>query len=179
MGCPPPNGGAGSGSRGGSLVVGYAQLAKSVRSLAAWVRSWTSSAWDVAAVTGLDASLEERRAIVWAKLCELLPAVLSTFSGHANRLSPPTSRQPARASSRGPSQPPPLCHLEPRRQASHHMHLLTSASQVASPACIRSAASLGAPGAACDAVRPSNVLRTTPTCRPAFLLALSHSPPVI
>jgi hypothetical protein len=76
----------------------HAQLANSVRSLAS---SWALSAWDIAAVTGLDASLKERSAIVWAKICELLPAVLSTFSGHANRLSPPTSRQPAQTSSRG------------------------------------------------------------------------------
>jgi hypothetical protein len=134
--CPPPNGGAESGSRGGSLVVGYAQLAKSVRSLASCVLSWASSAWDVAAVTGLDASLEERRAIVWTKICELLPAVLSTFSGHANRLSPPTSRQPAQTISRGPSQPPPHTLWNRADKASHHMHLLTFACRIASSACV-------------------------------------------
>jgi hypothetical protein len=155
----------------------HAQLANSVRSLASsWALSWASSAWDIAAVTGLDASLKERSAIVWAKICELLPAVLSTFSGHANRLSPPTSRQPAQTSSRGPSQPPLLNllePLEPRTQASHHMHLLTNARKIASPACVGSASSLDTSGAACDVARLSYVLRTTPNaCQHSY----SHCP---
>jgi hypothetical protein len=45
----------------------------------------------------------QRSAGVWARICERPPAVLSTFSGHANCLSPPTSRLLARASSGAPA----------------------------------------------------------------------------
>jgi hypothetical protein len=148
----------------------YAQLARSVRPLAS---SASLSACGIAAVTVLDASPKERCAGVWARICELPPAVLSsTFFGHAKSLSPPTSRQHARAS-RGASQPPPPKDLEPRQSC---LTICTSSSLHARkppPACVPSAASLNEPVAYCDAVWPAYMLRATSN---AVQLSNSHCP---
>jgi hypothetical protein len=159
----PPNGGAESGSKA-PWGCYYAQLARSVRSLA----SLSSSACGIAAVTGLDASLRRE--------------VQACGRGYANshqrccRLSLVTLRashrqHPAYAranTSQGPNQPPPLEDLN----LSQYMHLLKYA-------CAEASSSLQpASTNRCHAVTLSCLLHAACNLKrgPAFLLAVSHSP---